>query len=429
MTVEDFGTAIGLTAQILRPIDPVRVCGYMRQALESLVVALEGIPEVPVVEVEVLPPEERTLLLYKWNSVETDYPQYQTIHGLFEEQVKRAPESIAVVYEDQELSYSELNTHANVLAHYLIGLGVQPDTRVVICVERSLAMVIGTMAILKAGGAYVPLDPAYASERLRDTLIDAGPSIVIADKAGRMTLGDEVLSSVTVVDPNMLLSTLDGSKRSSNGRATLDRICSNPEVPGLTSRHLAYVIYTSGSTGKPKGVMVEHQGVVNLVMSRPDVFGLNASSRAILFFSFGFDACALIMFMTLGFGASLHVLSDRIRYDQNQLWDYMEQNYITQAILTPTVLQSNERLRVLSTPLTLIIVGEAFPAALIQALQPLIPNGRIVNDYGPTETAVSAIAWQCPKNFNGEIVPIGRPIANKRIYLLGRHRKPVPLGA
>ncbi|KAG0240651.1 hypothetical protein BGX31_001789 [Mortierella sp. GBA43] len=415
MIVEDFDTAMGMTAHVLQPFDPARVCGYMRQALESLVMALEGTCEVPAMGLEVLPPEERTLLLQKWNSFEMDYPSYQTTHGLFEEQVEQVPETIAVVYEDQELSYSELNTRANRLAHHLIGLGVTPDTRVAICVERSLAMVIGTIAILKAGGAYVPLDPAYASERLRDTLIDAAPHIVVADETGRMALGDKALASVTVVDPNAPVYDTERS--------------SNPKVMELTSHHLAYVIYTSGSTGKPKGVMVEHQGVVNAVKTRPSVFKLGAGCRFIQFFSFGFDACAMIMFSALGYGGTLHLLSDRVRYDQGRLWDYLEQQQITHALLTPTVLQNYESLRTLNTTLTLVLAGEALPATLIRGLQSLIPNGRIVNDYGPTETAVSAIAWDCPTDFNAEIVPIGRPIANKRVYLLDKHRKPVPLGA
>jgi hypothetical protein len=211
--VEDFESAIGLTAHVLQPYDPVRVCGYMRQALESLVMALESTDETPVFELEVLPPEERKLLLHKWNSVEMDYPRHKTIHRLFEEKVEHTPGAIAVVHEDQRLNYSELNAHANRLAHHLIDLGVLPDMRVVICIDRSLEMVIGTMAILKAGAAYVPIDPAYASERLRDMLTDAAPSIVVVDKAGRLALGNKALESLKVVDLETLLNVYGEANR------------------------------------------------------------------------------------------------------------------------------------------------------------------------------------------------------------------------
>ncbi|KAF9915509.1 hypothetical protein BGZ65_000709, partial [Modicella reniformis] len=139
---------------------------------------------------------------------------------------------------------------------------------VAICVERSFAMIIGILAILKAGGAYVPLDPAYASERLRDILTDAAPSVVIVDKSGRSTLGEASLCTMTVVDPNALLDTENESNST-----TLGHLISNPQVFGLTSRHLAYIIYTSGSTGKPKGVMIEHRGVVNLTQTHTKFCG------------------------------------------------------------------------------------------------------------------------------------------------------------
>uniref|UniRef100_UPI002B052DD2 AMP-binding protein n=1 Tax=Burkholderia alba TaxID=2683677 RepID=UPI002B052DD2 len=162
---------------------------------------------------------------------------------LFEQQVEQRPDAIALVIEDQQLSYAELNTRANQLAHRLIELGVLPDARVAICMERSLSMVVGLLAILKAGGAYVPLDPVYSGARLAQSLADADPAIVLADQVGQLALGDSVLASRHVLDPNLPLHQPDH----------------NPSVDSLASHHLAYVIYTSGSTGTPKGVMVEHR--------------------------------------------------------------------------------------------------------------------------------------------------------------------------
>ncbi|KAF9994856.1 hypothetical protein BGZ65_009508, partial [Modicella reniformis] len=286
-------------------------------------------------------------------------------------------------------------------------------------------MIIGVLAILKAGGAYVPLDPAYSSERLRDILVDAAPTIVVADKCGQKALGVGSLISLCVVDPNII--NVDSTLKSDSVQQGIS--VSNPDVPELTSHHLAYIIYTSGSTGKPKGVMVEHEGVGNLIMTRPDLFGTGSSSRVLQFFSYVFDGCVLDIFMTLCLGGSLYLLSDGIRSDPAQLWDYLQRRSITQATLPPAILQDCKDLQPLTTPLTLIVAGEALPLSLLRTLQALVPMGKIVNDYGPTEATVGAIAWRCPQEFDGDIVTIGRPIANKKIYILDNHDQPVPLGA
>ncbi|KAK3816004.1 MAG: Non-ribosomal peptide synthetase module [Benniella sp.] len=423
LSVEDYGGSLGLTAKVVQPLTPTRVCGFMHQALESLVSALELAPDMMTHELKILPDDERELLIQEWNTTQQDHPADLCIHHLFEQQVDHSPYATALVFNGESLTYAELNERANRLAHHLIGMGVKSESPVAICVGRSFAMIIGVLAILKTGGAYVPLDPSYASERLRDILMDASPHILIADHQGQQALGGSVLSSVTVVDPNE--KEADSGLNSPAPSTALD----NPHVHGLTSSNLAYIIYTSGSTGKPKGVMVEHQGLPNLVMTRHDVYGISASSRVLQFFSFAFDGCAMDTFSSLCSGATLHILPDSVRYNQDQLWDYLEQNSITQALLPPAIFQGAKNLPQLSTSLTLILGGESLPAALIQALQPLIPNGRIVNDYGPTEATVSSIAWKCPQGFSGDTVPIGRPVANKRIYILDEHRKPVPLGA
>jgi non-ribosomal peptide synthetase component F len=198
--------------QTVEPADPVRVNSYMKQALEGLVVALESTPNREVLEIEVLPPEERKLLLQGLNTFTADYPRHKTIHQLFEEQVQQTPQATALVFMDQSLTYLQLNEHANQLACRLIQLGVQPDTLVAICVDRSIAMITGILGILKAGGAYVPLDPAYASGRLRDILEDATPAVVLVDESGRNALSEELLSGMTVLDPNTLLN-IEDSKR------------------------------------------------------------------------------------------------------------------------------------------------------------------------------------------------------------------------
>jgi non-ribosomal peptide synthetase component F len=200
LSVEDFGGSLGITSGVMSPLDPTRICGYMQEALQSLVEAIDHRPDADLRCLEVVPAEERHLLLHTWNTTQEDYPAHICLHHLFEQQVERTPDATAVVFMDQSLSYGELNEKANQLAHHLIGLGVKPETRVAICVDRSLAMIVGVLAILKAGGAYVPLDPAFTSDRLRDILMDATPSVAIVDASGRQSLGEEALSCTAVVD-------------------------------------------------------------------------------------------------------------------------------------------------------------------------------------------------------------------------------------
>ncbi|KAF9944851.1 hypothetical protein BGZ72_001907, partial [Mortierella alpina] len=243
MCVDDFGSELGLTVQVSKPVACDRVLGYMQQALESLTRALEQEPYTFVRHLEILPTEERTMLLQSWNSVRQDYPDHLCLHQLFEQQAERTPKATAIVYEDKVFTYTDLNRRANGLAHHLIKHGVKPDSLAAICIERSPGMIVAILAVLKAGGAYVPLDPAHGSERLQDILSDASPSVILADAVGSSTLGQAALSSLTVVDPNW-----------QSGDAV-----DNPHVPTLSTHHLAYVIYTSGTTGKPKGVLIEHR--------------------------------------------------------------------------------------------------------------------------------------------------------------------------
>ncbi|KAG0199032.1 hypothetical protein BGX31_004407, partial [Mortierella sp. GBA43] len=237
IAIDDVGTELSLTVDVVCPLDPSRICGYMEQVLQSLCDALEGAPEIEVHGMEILPRDEREMMLQRWNSTKQDYPTHLCIHQVFENQVQQTPQATALVFMDQSLTYLQLNEHANRLAYRLIELGVQPDALVAICVDRSIAMITGILGILKAGGAYVPLDPAYASGRLRDILADATPAVVLVDESGRNALGEELLSSTTILDPNTLLNIGDSKSC----------VTPNPQVSGLNSRHLAYGIFTSGS--------------------------------------------------------------------------------------------------------------------------------------------------------------------------------------
>ncbi|MCK1473579.1 AMP-binding protein, partial [Bradyrhizobium sp. 197] len=211
--------------------------GYLLALLRAMVADARQ----AVGRIELLAADERAYLLEELNRTAVPYPEQQCIHELFEAQVAKAPDAVAVVHEDERLSYGELNARANRLAHHLIGLGVKPDQPVAICLERGVAMVVGLLAILKAGGAYLPLDPAYPCARLKQVLEDAQPQLLLADAAGRSALGADALADLTVVD----------LETATSAWAKLPASDPDPRALGLTSRHLAYVIYTSGSTGTP----------------------------------------------------------------------------------------------------------------------------------------------------------------------------------
>ncbi|WP_147491967.1 condensation domain-containing protein, partial [Burkholderia pseudomallei] len=236
LSVDDLGQDFSLTVQVSGHVDPQRVCAFMETALEQLAQALGKQPQCDIGGLDVLPRSEREQMVYEWNATERDYPIEQCIHQLFEAQVDRKPEAIALTFDGRRLSYAELNARANRLAHYLQARGVGPDRLVALCAERGIEMVVGLLAILKAGGAYVPLDPAYASDRLRGIVEDSQPALVLADAVGRAALG-ELDGALPVIDPE------------TDALRWREMPATNPEVASQHVHHLAYVIYTSGSTG------------------------------------------------------------------------------------------------------------------------------------------------------------------------------------
>ncbi|KAF9918116.1 hypothetical protein BGZ65_012602, partial [Modicella reniformis] len=303
-------------------------------------------------------------------------------------------------------------------------------------------MIIGILAILKAGGAYVPLDPTYPKARLISILEDARPRIALVDNVGLSILKDAQLNqpcqkgkmelmlstNVTTMYPvatfaNIRITLLDHGDEAPIILIDINepRLSPhmNPEVGGLTSRHLAYVTYTSGSSGIPKGVMIEHQGIVNHIRCRLEEYGLDSSSRVLQFTSLSFDVSVLEIFSALISGGALHLLLDDIRRDSGQLWKFLQDHSITHASLTPAILQSSKDFPKLKTPLQLTLAGEELPPSLLCTLQSVLLKGSsIVNEYGPTEATIIATSWKSPTNFNEYTVPIGRPIANKKIYIL-----------
>ncbi|MBV4511467.1 amino acid adenylation domain-containing protein [Pseudomonas sp. SWRI22] len=410
LNVDDLGDGYAFTA--LAQVDAQRVCGYMHNALSGLVEALEQAPHQALNRLPVLGLQERQQLLVQFNATEVNYNLDQTLHGLFEAQVVRTPQAVAVKAGEHTLSYQQLNERANRLAHHLRDSGVRPDARVGICVERGLDMVIGMFAILKAGGAYVPLDPAYPPERIAYMLHDSAPVVVLAQSATRSLLGD-----VAVVD-------LDHS-------TWQHQPVTNPQVPGLIAQHAAYVIYTSGSTGQPKGVINEHAGVVNRLLWMQDAYSLKAHDAVLQKTPFSFDVSVWEFFWPLFTGARLVMARPEGHKDPAYLCEVIAAEQITTLHFVPSMLDVFLAHGDVSQAAGLVRVmcsGEALPGSLVRRFKRQLPGIGLYNLYGPTEAAVDVTAWNCARPEVPDNTPIGKPIANTRLYVLDGQLQPVPLG-
>jgi aspartate racemase len=329
---------------------------------------------------------------------------------LFEAQVEQAPDAVAVVFEGEQLTYRELNVRANQLAHYLQVLGVGPDVLVGIYVERSLEMLVGLLGILKAGGAYVPLDPAYPLERLAFMLEDASVSVLLTQARLVESLPQHQAPVVC----------LDGDWE------VLAQYSEENPFSGVTPQNLAYVIYTSGSTGKPKGVLVEHRGLLNLVFWHRRTFAVSPKDRATQLAGSAFDASVWELWPYLSAGASIYIANEQTRVLPQQLRDWLIKNAITISFLPTPLAESilsldwstNVALR------TLLTGGDKLHNYPLSS----IPF-ELVNNYGPTENTVVTTSGFIPAKPRTDVAPpIGRPIANTKVYLLDEKLQPVPIG-
>lgn len=359
-----------------------------------------------IYEEQALTETERQKILVEWNNTHRNYLQDQCIHKLFETQVEQTPEAVAVVFEQEQLTYQELNNQANQLAHYLQDLGVKPDELVGICVERSLEMIVGILGIFKAGGAYVPLDPDYPPERLGYILSDSQVSLLLTQRRLTKKLPEHKAQIIFLEQTEQAIAEYP------------------PEnlVNTVSTGNLAYVIYTSGSTGKPKGVMIEHGGLYNLAKSQIEIFGLGSHSRVLQFASLSFDASIWEIFMALGVGATLYLGTKDALLPGLKLIKRLHNYRITHVLLPPSALAVMP-VEELPTLETIIVGGEACTADLVQKWA---TGRRFFNAYGPTETTVCATVNQCVPS--DQKIPIGRPIANIQIYVLDQQLQPVPIG-
>lgn len=358
---------------------------------------------------------ERHTILVEWNQTAVDYPRDVTLHQLFESQVRRTPDAVAVVSGSQSLTYRQLNERANQVANYLRKVGVGPDVLVAICAERSLEMVISLLASIKAGGAYVPLDPEYPPERLHMMLQDCNSPVVLTQSHLR--------ERIPATNARVLSLDLDWALLQNESTE-------NPDVE-MRGTDLVYCIYTSGSTGKPKGVPNVHQAIVNRLLWGQDTYHLTPSDRVLQKTPYSFDVSAWEFFWPLTTGATLVMARPGGHKDPSYLIQLIKRERITTAHFVPSMLAiflATDGVEECRSLRHVFAAGEALPFEVQNRFFQRLPI-KLHNLYGPTEAAIEVTYWECDPNYDLPIVPIGKPVANTQIYILDEHLEPVPIGA
>ncbi|WP_009631985.1 non-ribosomal peptide synthetase [Synechocystis sp. PCC 7509] len=369
---------------------------------QTLLTAIVANPDIPIADLPLLSDAESHQLLEEWNQTSCSYSD-KLFHQLFEEQAEKSPNAIALVFDNQTLTYQQLNHRANQLAHYLQELGIKPESLVGICVEKSLEMIVGILGIFKAGGAYVPIDPNYPQSRREFMLTDTQVKVVLTQQ------------SLTSLFADIKLICLDTDEN-------IDAYSTENPTSSANLDNLAYIIYTSGSTGQPKGVLIEHRGLCNVVVGQIKAFELRSHNRILQFSSLCFDASIFEILLAFGVGATLYIPPKKAQLPGKDLIEFLQTNAINTTIISPSVLAV---LPASKLPLlqTVIAGGEACTTEIVQQWA---TDRRLFNAYGLTETTIWATTTKLM--VSDENPSIGRPVTNTQIYLLSNRLFPVPIG-
>ena len=394
----------------------------IRRMIDHFSTLIEGgsqYPQLPISDLPMLREAERRQLLVEWNNTRIDYPNNECIHGLIEQQAAQTPDAIAVIFEEEQLSYSALNARANQLANHLIELGVGPESHAGICISRSIGMVIGLLGILKSGAAYVPLDPRFPSERLSLMVEDSRLSAVVTEQR---LVGVFPTGAANIVSLDTDCNTI----RRQNIK--------NP-ASKVYSENLAYILYTSGSTGRPKGVMVSHRNVVNLLCAMDGQLGSDKVGCWLAVTNISFDISVVEMFWTLSRGFRVIVYPDHYQVADRasaslSVPSEIKKHGITHLQCTPSLIrmltfdpEADTALRILKK---ITLGGEALSFSLARQVQDAMIEGDLYNSYGPTETAIystSDLIERPPAS-----ITIGRPVGNTEVYILDHKLEPSPIG-
>ena len=387
-----------------------RFSRHFENVLDSL---LEN-PDCALSDINFLSQQEYQQQIIEWNNTEKEYPKTEALHALFEQQARQTPDSLALCFEQQELSYAELNRQANQLAHFLIASGADRNQPVAVCMQRSVELVICLYAILKSGAAYLPLDTSSPQGRLQDMLDDAGALILITDNdAGLPTL--EAKHKVIYAD---IQENIDNQPKM------------NPAIM-RSADDLAYVIYTSGSTGKPKGVAVPHRGVINRLLWMQDAYPLTDKDVVLQKTPYSFDVSVWEFFWPLFTGAKLVVAKPDGHKDPDYLCQLIQQQQVSTLHFVPSMLGlflSNNSASACRSLQTVFCSGEALKVEHSRQFFSSLPNSRLINLYGPTEASIDVSVWECKKEHAHSRIPIGKPIANTQLYILNEFHQPVATG-
>jgi len=389
---------------------------YLTNTAEHLQILLRGLtsaPTAPLSTINILGEQETRQILIDWNQTDCGYLQ-ACLPELFERQAQHTPDAVALIQGDAKLTYSQLDEKANRLANYLRKRGVGPEVLVGFCMEQSLSAVVAVLGILKAGGAYVPLDPGYPENRLQEIASDARLAIAVTSARFRHRVPAGIETVCTDRDCALIAAESSAAP-----------------VADITPDSAAYVLYTSASTGKPKGVVGIHRSITNGLKSvnyaPGEVCCLNT------FLSYGFSIANL--FLPLMSGVPVVVLSDEQIRDANQMMTVLEKEGVTRLVLVPAVLQqildpdfgAASRLRKITT---VGVAGSRLTPSHFQRLSQAMPQAKLQNRYASTEIGTVAAVWDVTDEAlaGGAEIPIGRPVANTRIYILDQHMNPVPVG-
>jgi amino acid adenylation domain-containing protein len=408
LSVDDLGEGFRLRIEAFRGIDPHRVLGYACEAVQSLVQALEEAPQTPALALPILPASERRQVVELFNATRAVYPHDKLIHELFEEQVRRTPDAVAISCQERRLTYAQLDRRANQLARFLHKMGVGPDRLVGLCVERGIEMVVGMLGILKAGGAYVPLDLRYPAERIRHILGDSAPVVLLTQDNAARRFPNGATPIIALDSPHSPFDAESGDALDS---------CSPQPQP----HNLAYVIYTSGSTGIPKGVMIEHRSLTNLVDWHCRTFDVRPGSRCSSVAAVGFDAATWEVWPPLTAGGTLVLAPASTTMDPESLLCWWKKESLDVSFLPTPIAElffSSNDAKV--TPRRLLVGGDRLRHCALSE------SYTLVNNYGPTETTVVATSGTIEQA--DSVLHIGRPIANTQTYILDPHGRPVPIG-
>ncbi|MDX2090267.1 MAG: amino acid adenylation domain-containing protein [Kofleriaceae bacterium] len=412
VSVDDDGAQLGVNVKVSTSVSATRVCAMFERALDQLGRLLEQAPDTPIHEIDILPAHERAELA-RWNATETAFPAEACLHELFEAQVDRTPDAVAVELAGATLTYRELDARANQLARHLQVLGVGPDVRVGVFAERSLELVVALYGVVKAGGAYVPLDPSYPRERLAFMVEDAEVPVLLTQAA--------LVARLPAHQARVVRLDADWDEVAHASAARLGR------TAGPTD--LAYVIFTSGSTGRPKGAMNEHRAVVNRLHWMQTAYRLDATDVVLQKTPFSFDVSVWELFWPLQVGARLVLARPEGHKDPAYLVDVIRATGVTTLHFVPSMLAvflEADGVEACTSVTRVVTSGEALAPAHVDRCLARLAGAQLYNLYGPTEAAIDVTHWTARAGVR--VVPIGQPIANTQLYIVDGNRQQVPVG-